>query len=296
MKLFAAALGTLAIATPNKSSSDTPAVCSIDDLDLTIDSSYLVSEGWKRGKAKKVQNFWNRRIRDQFKSEYTNSRFDRCKDHSPFLCSEFDIQNPKNGDAEEYLRAHFDWAKTIFLRRLGACGSWRRLESKSLKFHNTHAQLPKPVGPACPAKCDHLDFHPYLYDQVIHSQDSLGFTRLPQINKFRLIYIRTMTLMQSYGRNWSEAKCGTDVQYNGRDNEFDCMTICQANTAEALMRFLFSRLRDSQVIKCEDARQKIMIPAIKMYQWMGILGVVNENINKYAISWKESPWVSFVGN
>ena len=122
MNLLLAALGTLAVATSSRSTTETSATCSINDLNLAFDPSYLVSKGWKRPFAERLKKKWQKLIIDSFKREYTDPpRHKRHPgrtdgDHSPLLCSEFEVRIVGNEDAESYLKAYTDWAKNIFMR------------------------------------------------------------------------------------------------------------------------------------------------------------------------------------
>ena len=101
---------------PTEPPTEPPATCTLDDLNIVIDSSFLVEKGWKKGKAKQVMNNWNKQVIKHFKTEFQKSKNDDCKDASDFLCSELEIPNSKDGDAQAYLQAHYDWAENIFLR------------------------------------------------------------------------------------------------------------------------------------------------------------------------------------
>merc|ERR1711990_126331 len=256
------------------------------------------SKGWKRPYAERLKKRWKKIIIDAFKREYTDPMRHKQHphkedgDHSPLLCSEFEVRTVGNEDAESYIRAYTDWAKNIFMRRLGPCrGSWRRLD-KRYRFFRIIARLPRKTNASCPAKCHHSDFHSYFYD---HISDGLEFDILNEVyqprknalgfdceayispnachrnvQQFKIDIIQLMTLMQKYERNWSELahfpydkpyECGR-IPYDGKDKEFDCMTICKANTVDAVRRFLLDRVNES---KCEGIKKKLRYMHSRIY-------------------------------
>ena len=158
---------------------------------------------------------------------------------------------------------------------MGACrASYIKIDKKAQKFHDQIALLPAPVLSCnnvidcdCPMKCDHLGFHRYLRDRV-HYQSLDYFEKTSHKKKFKYDYLQMITYLQNFGKNWSEESCGSDKQYYGANNEFDCMTVCVADQPAELMSFLYARFGDSWVGKCENAHELIYTKANKLSKWV----------------------------
>ena len=108
----------------------------------------------------------------------------------------------------------------------------------------------------CPAKCDHLDFHPFLRDRV-HYKAITHFEKASRQKKFKYDYLQMITYLQNFGKNWSQETCGSDNPYNGAFSTFDCLTVCLADTPAELISFIQARYGDSRVASCTGAKQLI---------------------------------------
>ena len=155
---------------------------------------------------------------------------------------------------------------------MGACrSSYIKIDKKLQNFHDKIAKLPAPVLSCnsivdcdCPARCGHLDFHPYLRDRL-HYNALNHFAKSSHKKKFKYDYLQLMTYMQNFGKNWSQETCGSDDHVL---TDFDCLTVCVSNHPSEMMNFLFARLGDSGVMTCDGALDLVFHKANKLHKWV----------------------------
>merc|ERR1712046_255842 len=209
----------------------------IDKIDEVVDNisvDDLIAAGEKPGKARRIANFWKTQIINKFKTLYNKSQYSECKYDADFFCH--DLTPPSNDYRDMY-----NWAQALFNERLGACSGYRQLDKK-LQRWATFVKLDAPVleGTDCPRKCHHSSFHKYILPRIDYATENSGFAKNSHKNKFKYLYTKWMTIMQNEYRE--SEQCQESVS---RQSEFDCLTVCLADTPGELMDFYFARLGDS---------------------------------------------------
>ena len=151
-----------------------PPICSMDSIDdAKVDWESLSFDGFLLSKqnAKKAATYWNKNIIEKFKSLFSRSQFNSCKYDGDFFCHDL---KPKDSD----FRSMYNWARSLGVERLGACGGFRQFDKKLEKWADmVGLVIPELDSFNCPSVCQTSSYHQYIMPYIDHAAENFGFTK-----------------------------------------------------------------------------------------------------------------------
>ena len=151
-----------------------PPICSMESIDdAKVDWQSLSFDGFLLSKqnAKKAANYWNKNIIEKFKSLFSRSQFNSCKYDGEFFCHDL---KPKDFS----FRSMYNWARSLGVERLGACGGFRQFDKKLEKWADmVGLGTPELDAFNCPSVCQTSSYHQYIMPYIDHAAENFGFTK-----------------------------------------------------------------------------------------------------------------------